>query len=88
MNDAYAADLLATYYQNTDQRSKELEIRERIRVLDPWNSSLELSLARAYAAIGDPIKLQESVDRIKSIAPSSEEYKQALSLLNVPSIRP
>ncbi len=88
MNDAYAADLLATYYQNTDQRSKELEIRERIRVLDPWNSSLELSLARAYAAIGDPIKLQESVDRIKSIAPSSEEYKQALSLLNVPSISP
>lgn len=66
MNDAYAADLLATYYQNTGQRSKELEIRERIRVLDPWNSSLELSLARAYAAIGDPIKLQESVDRIKS----------------------
>jgi hypothetical protein len=66
-NDAYAASVLATYYQNTGQVNKELEIRERIRVLDPWNSKLELSLARAYAASGQIIKLQESVDKLKSI---------------------
>ena len=87
-NDAYAANLLATYYQNTGQVNKELEVRERIRALDPWNSNLELSLARAYAASGQEIKLQESVDRLKSIAPSSEDYQQALSLLKEPLVNP
>ena len=87
-SDAYAANLLATYYQNTGQANKELEVRERIRALDPWNSSLELSLARAYAASGQAIKLQESVDRLKSIAPSSEDYQQALSLLKEPLVNP
>ena len=87
-NDAYAANLLATYYQNTGQVTKELEVRERIRALDPWNSNLELSLARAYAASGQSIKLQESVDRLKSIAPSSEDYQQALSLLKEPLVNP
>ena len=87
-DDAYAANLLATYYQNTGQVTKELEVRERIRALDPWNSNLELSLARAYAASGQSIKLQESVDRLKSIAPSSEDYQQALSLLKEPLVNP
>jgi tetratricopeptide (TPR) repeat protein len=87
-SDAYAANLLATYYQNTGQANKELEVRERIRALDPWNSNLELSLARAYAASGQAIKLQESVDRLKSIAPSSEDYQQALSLLKEPLVNP
>ena len=87
-NDAYAANLLATYYQNTGQVTKELEVRERIRALDPWNSNLELSLARAYAASGQAIKLQESVDRLKSIAPSSEDYQQALSLLKELLVNP
>lgn len=87
-DEAYAASVLATYYQNTGQVNKELEIRERIRVLDPWNSKLELSLARAYAASGQIIKLQESVDRLKSIAPLSEDYQQALSLLKEPLVNP
>ena len=87
-NDAYAASLLAIYYQNTGQVTKELEVRERIRALDPWNSNLELSLARAYAASGQSIKLQESVDRLKSIAPSSEDYQQALSLLKELLVNP
>ena len=87
-DDAYAANLLATYYQNTGQVTKELEVRERIRALDPWNSNLELSLARAYAASGQAIKLQESVDRLKSIAPLSEDYQQALSLLKEPLVNP
>lgn len=87
-NDAYTASLLAIYYQNTGQVTKELEVRERIRALDPWNSNLELSLARAYAASGQAIKLQESVDRLKSIAPLSEDYQQALSLLKEPLVNP
>ena len=88
MNDAVAADLLATYYGKTGQTLKELEVRERIRALDPWNPNLELSMARAYAASSQPVKLQESVDRLKSIAPLSEQYQQALSLLKEPLSNP
>ena len=45
------------------------------------NYQLELSLARIYAAKNDIAKLEESVARIKSIAPESEEAKVAEQLL-------
>ena len=79
--DAYAADLIATYYKNTNQFSKEIEIREKLRSLDPWNLKLELALAKAYLAVSNVSKLEESVNRIKSLAPESPEYQEALLLL-------
>ena len=80
-NDAYTADLIATYYKNTNQFSKEIEIREKLRSLDPWNLKLELALAKAYLAVSNVSKLEESVNRIKSLAPESPEYQEALLLL-------
>lgn len=88
MNDAQAADLLATYYQSTGQTVRELKVRERIRVLDPWNATAELLLARIYAASGDIAALQKSVERIEAIAPSGSEYQEALSLIKKPSVNP
>ena len=79
--DAYTADLIATYYKNTSQFSKEIEIREKLRFLDPWNLKLELALAKAYLAVSNVSKLEESVNRIKSLAPESPEYQEALLLL-------
>lgn len=79
--DAYAADLIATYYKNTSQFSKEIEIREKLRSLDPWNLNLELALAQAYSAVSNQSKLEESINRIKSLAPESPEYQTALLLL-------
>jgi hypothetical protein len=79
--DAYTADLIATYYKNTNQFSKEIEIREKLRSLDPWNLKLELALAKAYSAVSNSSKLEESVNRIKSLAPESPEYQEALLLL-------
>ena len=79
--DAYTADLIATYYKNTNQFSKEVEIREKLRSLDPWNLKLELALAQAYLAMSNKSKLEESVNRIKSLAPESPEYQEALLLL-------
>ena len=80
-NDAYTADLIATYYKNTNQFSKEIEIREKLRSLDPWNLKLELALAKAYLAVSNVSKLEESINRIKSLAPESPEYQEALLLL-------
>lgn len=79
--DAYTADLIATYYKNTNQFSKEIEIREKLRSLDPWNLKLELALAQAYSTMSNMSKLEESVNRIKSLAPESPEYQEALLLL-------
>jgi len=52
------------------------------------NYQLELSLARNYATKKDIAKLQESVARIKSIAPGSEEAKVAEQLLKDSSATP
>ncbi len=78
---AYAADLISTYYKNTNQFPKEIEIREKLRILDPWNLKLELALAQAYSTVGNESKVEESINRIKSLAPESPEYQEALLLL-------
>lgn len=87
-NDAYAADLLATYYKNTNQYSREILVRKEIRTLDPWNMKLELALAKAYGAVGDKFGVEESIGRIKSFAPDSPEYQEAVTLRDIASINP
>jgi tetratricopeptide (TPR) repeat protein len=87
-DDAYVADLKATYYENTNQIAEEIEIRERIRILDPWNLKLELALAGAYRKIGDTKKLQESLGRMFDLDPESAEYQQGISLIDEQSIIP
>lgn len=79
--DVYANDLLASYFRSTNQIDKEIEIREKLRSFDPVNFQLELTLAQAYARKGDIVNLAASTALIKSIAPASQEYKDAESLL-------
>jgi hypothetical protein len=87
-DDAYVADLKATFFQNTNQVVEEVKVRERIRRIDPWNVKLELALAQAYSKIGDAKKLQESVDRMYRLDPDSTEYQQGLSLIENKSFTP
>jgi predicted Zn-dependent protease len=79
--DVYSNDLLASFYLNTNQLDKELEIREELRQLDPINYQLELVLARAYARGGDIANLEDSLKRIRALAPDSQEFKDAQELL-------
>jgi predicted Zn-dependent protease len=81
-DDAFAGDLLATYYINTGQIDEEIEIREKLRNQDPWNYFLELALARAYERAGRTSDLEKSVAIIKRLAPESSEYEQAKALLD------
>ena len=81
-DDAFAGDLLATYYTNTGRTDEEIEIREKLRNQDPWNYLLELALARAYARAGRTSDLEKSVAIIKRLAPESSEYGQAKALLD------
>ena len=86
--DVYSNDLLASYYLNTNQLDKELEIRRELRQLDPINYQLELELARAYARQGDIANLEDSVKRIRVLAPDSQEFKDAQELLNQSKLTP
>lgn len=80
--DVYANDLLASYYLNTNQPEKELALRKKLQNFDPLNYQLELSLARSFARANDISGLMQSVSRIRSLAPQSSEYTEALNLLN------
>ena len=86
--DVYSNDLLASYYLNVNQLDKELEIRRELRQLDPINYQLELELARAYARQGDIANLEDSVKRIRVLAPDSQEFKDAQELLNQSKLTP
>lgn len=79
--DAYAVNLLATYYLNSGDLKKEIHVREMLRPLDPWNEKLELDLARAYSKAGDETKLKDSINRIYNLNSASPYYQEALVLL-------
>jgi tetratricopeptide (TPR) repeat protein len=81
-DDAFAGDLLATYYTNTGQIDEVIEIREKLRSQDPLNYLLELALARAYERAGRYSDLEESIAIIRKLAPDSSEYDQAKALFN------
>jgi hypothetical protein len=80
-SDVYVNDVLATFYQNSNQWDKEIEIRERMRKLSPLDYRLEAILARAYFDNKEVFKLMSSVERLKTLAPGSEEYSNANILL-------
>jgi hypothetical protein len=79
--DVAANELMATYYRNNGEVESELKVREGLSKLDPVNYQLELNLAKIYADQGQKLKLQNSVSKILSIAPNSEEAKVARELL-------
>lgn len=81
-NDVYAMHLLANYYRNSRDLTNELNLREQIRQLDPWNEKLEFALAQVYADQGDIEKLKISIEKIKKIKPDSVEYREATLLLD------
>ena len=80
-DNAYVGDLLATFYQNSNQTVLEIGVREKLRSIDPFNRYLELALAKAYSRVGDEAKLRDSVDRLRKLSSNSTEYEEALLLI-------
>ena len=87
-DNAYVGDLLATYYQNSNQTVLEIQVREELRSVDPFNRYLELALAKAYSRLGDEAKLRDSVDRLRKLSADSPEYEEALLLVEVKDSTP
>jgi O-antigen ligase len=80
--DPYPLDMLASYYQNTNQIEKEIDAYRKFLELDPLNYQIELFLANAYARKGEIGNLEKSIERIKALAPKSQEYLDAKALLD------
>lgn len=80
-NDVYAGVLLATYYSNVGDYFSESELREKLRLLDPFNGNLELGLARSYANQKKLNELATSVERLRTLGSSSPQFQEAESLL-------
>lgn len=87
-DNAYAVDLLATFYKNTQQFPLEVAIRKELRNLDPWNEKLELALAQAYSEVRDEDGLRDSISRLKLLNPSGIELQEAQSLMGIFEDRP
>jgi hypothetical protein len=79
--DVFPVDLLTIYYFKSNQIEKEIEFYLKYRELDPLNYQIEFSLANAYAVNGDIKSLEESVRRIEALAPASQEFTNAQTLL-------
>ena len=79
--DPYPLDMLSSYYQSTNQIEKEISAYKKFLELDPLNYQMELLLANAYARKGEMVNLEESIERIKALAPKSQEYLDAQALL-------
>jgi O-antigen ligase len=80
--DPYPLDMLSSYYQNTNQIEKEINAYKKFLELDPLNYQMELLLANAYARKGEIVKLEKSIERIKALAPKSQEYLDVQALLD------
>jgi tetratricopeptide (TPR) repeat protein len=80
--DPYPLDMLASYYQNTNQIENEIDAYRKFLELDPLNYQIELFLANAYARKGEIANLEKSIERIKALAPKSQEYLDAKALLD------
>jgi tetratricopeptide (TPR) repeat protein len=79
--DPYPIDLLASFYANSNEIDKEIEFYLKFLTVDPLNYQMELLLANAYVRKGDVSLLKESVERIKALAPESQEFLDAQALL-------
>lgn len=79
--DVYVNDLLATLYQNSKQLDNEIKVREQMRELSPLDYRLEGILARAYFDAGEAKKLVSSVEKLRNLAPESDEYLNAKAQL-------
>lgn len=80
--DPFPLEMLSTYYQNTNQIEKEINAYKKFLDLDPLNYQTELLLANAYARKGEIENLEKSIERIKALAPKSQEYLDAQALLD------
>lgn len=78
-------NVLANIYESAKQPSFAIPYRVKIAELNPWNAKNYLQQGKNYRDIGDFIKMEEMLLKIRSFASSNEVYKIAEAELKKPS---
>ena len=78
-------NVLANIYESAKQPSFAIPYRVKIAELNPWNAKNYLQQGKNYRDIGDFIKMEEMLVKIRSFASSNEVYNIAVTELKKPS---
>jgi O-antigen ligase len=77
----YASFLPAIIYEGTNKRELAIPYRERLLIIDKWNTGNMLELVKSYAGIKEIRKATELANKIDQLYPGSEDGKKAQSLI-------
>jgi len=77
----YGQYLPAVAYEATNKLAEAIKFREKLVLLDPWNTSNMLQLIKNYVAIGDKAKAVAVAAQIKRNYPGSQADLDAAALL-------
>jgi O-antigen ligase len=84
-NSLDSLNVLANIYESANQPSFAIPYRVKIAELNPWNAKNYLQQGKNYRDIGDFIKMEEMLLKIRSFASSNEVYNIAVTELKKPS---
>jgi O-antigen ligase len=77
----YAHNFRAMALESVGQRSKAINLRERLIELDPWNNTSLIELIKDYQSVGDEASAKEIIALIKQNYPGSQSDIEASALL-------
>jgi O-antigen ligase len=78
----FGAYLQALNYEATDQRKSAIPFREKLLVIDKWNTDNMLQLVKSYLEFGDIEKAKAMSAKIASLYPQSADAVKAAELIN------
>ena len=78
----YGSYLQVLIYEATDQRKSAIPFREKLLVIDKWNTDNMLQLVKSYLEFGDIEKAKAMSAKIASLYPQSADAAKAAELIN------
>ena len=78
----YGSYLQVLIYEATDQRKSAIPFREKLLVIDKWNTDNMLQLVKSYLEFGEIEKAKAMSAKIASLYPQSADAVKAAELIN------
>ena len=78
----YGSYLQVLIYEATDQRKSAIPFREKLLVIDKWNTDNMLQLVKSYLEFGEIEKAKAMSAKIASLYPQSADAAKAAELIN------
>jgi len=78
----YGSYLQVLIYEATDQKKSAIPFREKLIVIDKWNTDNMLQLVKSYLEFGEIEKAKAMSTKIASLYPQSADAAKAAELIN------